>query len=73
MAARLRKECMERLEAAQARSEAQTHSTGQAADWKSGSESDIASEILAQQPSPAEVASAQDRFQAQLSGTWNDQ
>lgn len=73
MAARLRKERMERLEAAQARSEAQTQSTGQAADQNTASESDIASEILAQQPSPAEAASAQDRFQAQLSGTWNDQ
>ena len=73
MAARLRKERMERLEAAQARSEAQTQSTGQAADRNTASESDLASEILAQQPSPAEAASAQDRFQAQLSGTWNDQ
>ena len=73
MAARLRKERMERLEAAQARSEAQTQSTGQATDRNTASESDIASEILAQQPSPAEAASAQDRFQAQLSGTWNDQ
>ena len=73
MAARLRKERMERLEAAQARSEAQTQSTGQVPDWQTASESDIASEILAQQPSPEELASSQDRFQAQLSGQWNDQ
>ena len=37
-------------------------------DWFSASESDIASEILAQQPSPEEAEAANDRFANQLNG-----
>ena len=81
MKARIRKERMERLEAAQARSEAREAEEAQAAaaaandgyDWATASESDIASEVLAQQQSPDEAAAAQSRFQAQMSGQWNDQ
>lgn len=76
-AARIRKERMERLEAAQSRSDAQEQPqptpTKEGEDWYSPSESDMASEVLAQQQSPEEAAAAQDRFQAQVSGQWNDQ
>lgn len=78
MKARIRKERMERLEAAQARAEAEEAQAAAAAandgyDWATASESDIASEVLAQQQSPDEAAAAQSRFQAQMSGQWNDQ
>lgn len=77
MAAKLRKERIERLESAQARSETEAQPLPNLSkvgeDWYAQSESDIASEVLAQQQSPEEVAAAQDRFQAQVSGQWNDQ
>jgi len=77
MAAKLRKERIERLESAQARSETEAQPLPNPSkggeDWYAQSESDIASEVLAQQQSPEEVAAAQDRFQAQVSGQWNNQ
>lgn len=76
MSARLRRERLERLEQAQARSnrdEKEKKPTGdQDPDWFSASESDIASEVLAKQPTPAEVEAANNRFANQLSGKWNE-
>ena len=74
MAARLRRERMDRLKEAEARAEAsgQKEKSPEGSDWYSASEADIASEVLAQQPSPEEAAAANARFQAQLSGKWNE-
>lgn len=74
MAARLRRERLERLEKAQARAESaqKKENPTEDSDWFSASESDIASEILAQQPSPEEAEAANDRFANQLNGKWND-
>lgn len=75
---RLKAERLQRLEAAQARSEkaekekAEKEKADQP-DWFSASESDIASEVLAQQQSPEEAAAAQSRFASQLSADWNQQ
>lgn len=73
MSARLRKERFERLERAAERSESDKQDiSNDETNWFSASESDIASEVLAQQPSPDEVNAANDRFAKQLSGKWND-
>lgn len=77
MAARLRRERIERLEAAQARAEA-SNMPSSSSEWYSATESDIASKVLAQQqqqPTTTEeaAAAAQSRFEAQLSGKWNQQ
>ncbi len=74
MAARLRKERFERLEKAQARAESAEKTTENPADetdWFKASESDIASNILAEQR-PEELEAANNRFANQLSGKWND-
>ena len=68
---RLRKERMDRLEQAQARSEQSQAEAAEGADWFSASESDIASEVLSQQPTPEEAGFANSRFASQLSGDWN--
>lgn len=73
MSARLRKERFERLERAAERSESDKQDiSNDETNWFSASESDIASEVLAQQPSPNEVNAANDRFAKQQSGKWND-
>ena len=70
---RLRKERFERLERAAERSESDKQDiSNDETNWFSASESDIASEVLAQQPSPNEVNAANDRFAKQQSGKWND-
>ncbi len=69
LAARLRKERLQRLEISQVRAE-QASAAGD--EWFSASESEIASELIAQQPSPEEAEAASNRFAQQLSGKWND-
>jgi Sec-independent protein translocase protein TatA len=80
-AAKLRKERMERLEAAQSSSRSLEASPYSKSDWNGASESDVASEILSKQlqPNTADETSlvvdtaAQSRFEAQLNGQWNQQ
>jgi len=70
---RLKAERLQRLENAQARAEKAEKEKADQPDWFSASESDIASEVLAQQQSPEESAAAQSRFASQLSTDWNQQ
>lgn len=66
LTARIRQERMDRLEkASQAPPSENT-------DWFSASESDIASEVLSQQPLESDPIE-QSRFASQLSGNWNQQ